>query len=203
MTLLRTKGLILLVAVSACLLGSCSAKDPGTPSAESGAPTGTSGSTASSAPSTSTGGAELPISTFTDKPCELLKADQVAQLGTFKAPAKSTNSVASLCKWGAQDILKGLSYTISVATTGTDFKTSAEQAKANNPYFKETKVGEYPAYNSDGTDAKGSCTTGVGTPSKGVFLAQVIMENEALPEYEDPCAATEKVAALVIQNLKG
>src|SRR4051794_14525485 len=109
MTLLRTKGLILLMAVSALLLGGCSEKGSGTPSAEPGVHTGTPSGTASSAPSTDTGGPELPLSTFVDKPCELLKAEQVAGLGTFKAPAKSTNAATSQCKWGAQDVTKGLS----------------------------------------------------------------------------------------------
>jgi uncharacterized protein DUF3558 len=200
---LRTNGLILLMAVSACILGGCSEKDPGSASAESGARTEAPSSTASNAPSTDTGGPELPLNTFADKPCELLKPDQVAQLGTFKAPAKSTNQAAVQCRWAAQDVTKGAAYTVAVANTGVTFQTSADQAKQNNPYFKPTKVSEYPAFNFDGTDAKGSCTTGVGTPSKGVFLVQINMENKALPEYNDPCAATEKVAALVIANLKG
>lgn len=199
MTLLRTNGLILLMAVSACLLGGCSEKGTGRPSAESGVTTGTPSTT----PSTDTGGPELPLSTFVDKPCDLLKSSEVAQLGTFKAPVKSTNQVTAQCRWAAQDITKGTTYTVAVATTGVSFETSATQAKDNNPYFKTTKVSDYPAYNSDGTDAKGSCTTGVGTPSKGVFLVQINMENKALPEYDAPCVATEKVAALVIQNLKG
>ncbi|HWO68296.1 MAG TPA: DUF3558 family protein, partial [Umezawaea sp.] len=124
-------------------------------------------------------------------------------LGTFKAPVKSNNQVAAQCRWAAQDVTKGVAYTVAVTTTGTTFQTAADQAKSKSPFFETTKVSEYPAYNFDGTDAKGSCSTGVGTPSKGVFLVQINMENKALPEYNDPCAATEKVAALVIKNLKG
>ncbi|WNV89920.1 DUF3558 domain-containing protein [Umezawaea sp. Da 62-37] len=200
---MRTNGLILLMAVSACLLGACSEKDPGTPSAEPDVSTGTATGTTSSAPSTDTGAPELSLNAFADKPCDLLKSDEIAQLGTFKAPVKSSNEATTQCRWAAQDVTKGVAYTVAVTTNGVAFETAAQQAKSNNPYFETTEVSEYPAFNTDGTDAKGSCSTGVGTPSKGVFLVQINMENKALPEYNAPCAATEKAAALVVKNLKG
>ena len=201
MTLLRTKGLILLVAISACLLAACSQKDPGTPSAESQTQTGTP--TTGGTTSADSGLPELALDTFKSDPCQLLKTDQVAQLGTFKAPVKSTNDVAVQCRWGAQDVTKGATYTVAIATTDASFDSASAQAKQKFPVFTLKKVLDYPAYSADATNAQGSCTTGVGTPSKGVFLVQIIMDNEKLPEYKDPCAATEKAAELVVKNLKG
>jgi len=202
MTLLRTNGLILLMAISACLLAGCSEKDPGTPSAESTTRTGTP-SSGTSTTTADSGLPELALDTFKSDPCQLLKTDQVAELGTFKAPVKSTNEVAVQCRWGAQDVTKGATYTVAIATTEASFDSASAQAKQKFPVFTLKKVLDYPAYSADATDAKGACTTGVGTPSKGVFLVQIIMDNEKLPEYNNPCAATEKAAEFVVKNLKG
>lgn len=198
---MRTKTLIPLLAAIALLIGGCSDKSSGTPTPQNGGSTG-GASTSGSASPTSEEASELPLAGFVDKPCELLKTDQVAQLGTFKQAAKNSVKEASQCRWAAQDVTKGVSYTVSVATNGITFETAAKKAQAS-PYFKTTTVLDYPAFNADGTDAKGSCSTGVGTPAKGNFLVQINMENEALPEYNNPCQATEKVAELVVQNLKG
>jgi hypothetical protein len=198
---LRTKTLIPLTAAIALLIGGCSGTRTGTPTPQESGSTG-GASTSSSASPTSPEASELPIADFVANPCELLKADQVAQLGTFKQAVKNSVKEASQCRWAAQEVTKGVSYTVSIATNGVTFDTAVKKAQSS-PYFKTTTVLEYPAFNADGTDAKGSCSTGVGTPSKGNFLVQINMENQALPEYNDPCTATQKVAELVVKNLKG
>jgi hypothetical protein len=200
MTQLRSTNLIMLTAATAMLLvAGCSQKNPGDANPQSNPSTAESTSATSSANPT---GSELSVAKFASNPCGLLTADQLAQLGTFKAPETSDNPLGNKCRWGAQDILKGAAYSVIVGTKGQTFDDVAKNSQGVTVY-RPTTVGGYQAVSSDATDGKGNCTTAVGTSSKDVFVVQISIENESAPEHADSCAATEKVAALVVQNLKG
>jgi hypothetical protein len=201
MTQLRSTNLIMLTAAAAMLLVSgCSQKSAGEASPQSSP--GTAEGTTTTTSSASSTGPELSVTKFASNPCGLLKADQLAQLGTFKAPETSDNPLGNKCRWAAQDILKGAAYSVIVGTKGQTFDEVAKNSQGVKVY-RATTVGGYQAVSSDATDGKGNCTTAVGTSSKDVFVVQISIENENAPEHADSCAATEKVAALVVQNLKG
>lgn len=202
MTKLRSTNLIMLTAAATMLLVTgCSQKSGGQASPQPSPGTTASTTTAATSSANSTG-PELPVTQFASNPCGLLKTDQLAQLGTFKAPETSDNPLGNKCRWAAQDILKGAAYSVIVGTKGQTFDEVAKNSQGVKVY-RPTTVGGYQAVSSDATDGKGNCTTAVGTSSKDVFIVQVSVENESAPEHADSCAATEKVAALVVQNLKG
>jgi len=201
MTQLRSINLIMLMAAAAILLvAGCSQKSAGEASPQSSS-TATE-STTESTGSTSSTSPGLSVTKFASNPCGLLKTDQLAQLGTFKAPETSDNPLGNKCRWAAQDVLKGAAYSVIVGTKGQTFDEVAKNSQGVKVY-RPTSVGGYQAVSSDATDGKGNCTTAVGTSSKDVFVVQISIENESTPEHADSCAATEKVAALVVQNLKG
>jgi hypothetical protein len=101
--------------------------------------------------------------------------------------------------WHDRDVAPEAS---TLKETNKNFDEIAKNSQGVKVY-RLTTVGGYQAVSSDATDGKGNCTTAVGTSSKDVFVVQISIENESAPEHADSCAATEKVAALVVQNLKG
>jgi hypothetical protein len=198
MTPLRPTTLILFAATASVLLvAGCSQKNPGQANPQSN--TGTATGTGTSAPPTAAG---LDLTKFKDDPCGLLKTDQLAGLGTFKAPEPGSSSVGPKCRWPALDVTKGAAYTVTVNTNGNTFDQVSENVKGSKVY-RQAKVADYPAVSSDPTNGLGNCLTAVGTSSKDVFFVQISTLNESTPEYQDSCGTTERVAALVVQNLKG
>lgn len=186
------------MAISALLLSGCSQKNAGQPTPKSGVSETTSGS------STDSPDAGFSVSKFANDPCSLLKSDQVSQLGTFKVPEKSLSAAGNRCTWTAQDVTRGVTYSVIAGTSGSTFAEIAQSSKGVKVY-RETTIDRYPAVSSDSTNGLGNCTTAVGAskPSKEVFLVQISTLKEGTPEYSDSCGATEKVAALVVQNLNG
>lgn len=194
--------LILLATVAVAGLASgCSDKDPGQATAES--PTSTATTTTSSSESTSgSSGPELDLSKFADSPCDLLKADQLSQLGTFKAPEVDDGPLGPGCRWKAQKVTEGPTYAVTLSTQGDTLESMMENAKGE-PVFKETTVLGYRAFSSDQTNGKGTCSTTVGTSSEDAVVVHATTLNESSPEYSDTCAASEKFATLVVTTLKG
>ncbi|HEX6344336.1 DUF3558 domain-containing protein [Umezawaea sp.] len=202
---MRPTILILLATISAIgLVAGCSGKDGGRATPETGTQTGAPASSTGTSPSSSFEGVELDTGKFAAKPCDALTPAQLSTLGTFKAGEAGTSALGPSCDFRAQKVLEGVTYEVVIASSGNTIESIVENLKKNNtPVVKETKVSGYAAVNSDQTNAKGSCATAVGTSSEDAISVQLITENEALPEYKDPCGQTEKVAALIIQNLKG
>jgi len=183
------------------LASGCAAKDPGRPSAETSAGGATETGTKSSSPS-GVSGPDLDLSKFASNPCGALTADQLAPLGSFKAPEPGTGTFGPNCWWKATKVLEGAGYKVTMVTNGTTIDTFIDTNKSLQ-VFKETTVGGLKAASWDQTNASANCSTAVGTSSKGAILVQMNIENTNAPESKDTCAASEKVAALVVQNLKG
>ncbi|MET8756302.1 DUF3558 domain-containing protein [Lentzea sp. NPDC004782] len=186
----------LTIVTLAGIMSACSGTEPGRPTASN--PTGTTpSSTSKAAP-----GPDLDLSKFTSRPCDLLTAAQLAQLGTFDPPTSGHQELGPGCRWEAKEVLKGAAYSVTLSTEGNTLESMREASKAE-PVFRETTVAGYPAFSKDGTTGKGNCGTAVKTSSKEAIYVQISTLNKETPEYKDSCRATEKVAALVVQNLKG
>lgn len=198
---MKSTTLILLALAVVGMASGCTGKNPGnaTPGPTSG---GDTVATTTSKPATVPGGPDIDLGKFAAKPCDLLQADQLAQLGSFKAPEPGSNTLGPSCKWRAQKVLEGASYTVTLVTGGSTFEEISKNAK-KDAVNRETKIADYSAVSSDQTNGKGNCGTAVGVSSKGALLVQAGSENENSAEYKDTCAASEKVAALVVGNLKG
>lgn len=195
---MKSTALILLtIAACATAVSGCSTKDPGRATTQTP-------STETTSPSTSkrAAGPDLDLSRFTSNPCQLLKPDQLAQLGTFDAPESGNQQLGPGCTWTAKEVLKGATYSVTLSTKGNTLESMMQNAKTE-PVFREATVAGYPAFSSDGTTGKGDCGTYVGTSDKDAVVVQISVENRESPEYKDSCGATEKVAALVVGNLKG
>jgi hypothetical protein len=200
MILLRSTALILLATASIALLSGCTGETGrATPGTQTGSATGTS-----TQPSTSFEGVELDLGKFASKPCDALTAVQATSLGSFRTPAPGTGSgiLGPSCVWQAQKVLEGATYEITMVTEGSTLQSMTEVNKTLD-VFRETKVAGYSAISWDQTTGKGNCSTAVGTSSKDAILVQMNVENTEAPEYKDSCGASEQVAALVVQNLKG
>lgn len=198
MTPLRTRTLALMAALASLGFVGCTTEAPGRPSPGASA----SGPTAPTTSKPAFDGPELDLGKFADKPCDLLNAGQLAQLGTFDAPKPDKDSFGSHCTWQAKQVLKGSTYEVTLLTNGSTIEQIAESSKGV-PVYRQTRVSGYPAVSSDATNGRGNCTTAVGTSSKDAILVQISVENPDVPEHKDSCTATEKVAALVVGNLKG
>ncbi|MCS7482565.1 DUF3558 domain-containing protein [Umezawaea endophytica] len=198
----RTTLVLLATVASIGLVSGCSDSNTGRPTPETGGQSGSSGTATS--PSSSFEGVELDTSKFSGKPCEALTSAQLSTLGTFKTPEPGKSALGPSCDFRAQKVIEGVTYEVVIASSGNTLESIIEGLRSSKtPVVEETKVAGYAAVNSDQTNAKGACATAVGTSSKDAISVQLITENKALPEYNDPCGQTEKVAALVIQNLKG
>jgi hypothetical protein len=198
MILLRSTVLILLATASIGLLSGCAGETGrATPETQTGSATGTS-----TKPSTAFDGVALDLSKFASKPCDALTAAQAASLGSLKAPEPGSGILGPSCVWRAQKVLEGATYEITMVTKGSTLQSMTEVNKTL-AVFKQTKVGGYSAISWDQTTGKGNCSTAVGTSGKDAILVQMNIENTEAAEYKDSCGASEKVAALVLQNLKG
>ncbi|WP_189222474.1 DUF3558 domain-containing protein [Saccharothrix coeruleofusca] len=183
------------------LAAGCSAKDHGQAAAES--TTSTTITTTSWSKSTPGSAVpELDLSNFAYSPCDLLKADQLSQLGTFKAPEVDDSPLGPGCRWKSQKVTEGPTYAVTLSPQGNTLESMMENARSE-PVFKETTVLGYRAFSSDQTNGKGTCSTTVGTSSEDAVVVHATTLNESSPEYGDTCAASEKFATLVVTTLKG
>src|SRR4051812_30729552 len=98
------------MAVSALLVSGCSQKNAGQATPQSSASKTTE--TTAGGSSTNSPEAGFSVSKVASDPCSLLKPQQVTQLGTFKAPEKSSSAAGNRCTWAAQDVTKGVTYSV-------------------------------------------------------------------------------------------
>jgi len=143
---------------------------------------------------------ELGIDKFKDKPCDFLTAAQVTQLGNVKAPTTRQAALGPACSWNGKDILEDSAYEISTAS-----EQSYETLLGNSrkfPVFSEKTIQGIRTLSSDDTDGTRACETIVEAGKTGAVLVHVDVAMKKVPTQK-PCAESERVAALVIGNLRG
>ncbi|MDA3628373.1 DUF3558 domain-containing protein [Saccharopolyspora sp. WRP15-2] len=128
-------------------------------------------------------------------PCQLLTPDQARQLNAGPTSSGQSEWGQADCTWRNQQLRidiapdtvqgQGLDWLVKTAGNG---KPTAE-------------VNGYPGVRYG--ISSDSCGTYVATSDTELFLVgfQVGSEGRGNPEYADPCAVTDKVAALVLENL--
>ncbi|QIZ34289.1 DUF3558 domain-containing protein [Saccharopolyspora sp. ASAGF58] len=129
-------------------------------------------------------------------PCQLLTSAQVQQLkaGT-PAPGQSEWGQTS-CTWRNQELRIDISPdTVQGQGLRWMAKTAGDNGKPN------ANVNGYPGVRYG--VSRGSCGTYVGTSDKDLFLVyfQTGSEGSRNPEYADPCAMSDKIAGMVLENL--
>ncbi|SDL86795.1 Protein of unknown function [Lentzea albidocapillata subsp. violacea] len=168
----------------------------GTPTTPSETGAGKTSSTPTSAESPS----GLSIAKYVSKPCDILKPDQVATLGSVKAGVASTKQLGPVCVWDGTDPIKNSSYDISV-TEGKDFEAMNENAKKNGVYV-EKKIDGVRVISTDSTDGAMFCLTSVQVSKTDSVTVQIASATDERATKK-PCPETERVAQLIITNLKG
>ncbi|WP_211212940.1 DUF3558 domain-containing protein [Actinopolyspora mortivallis] len=131
-------------------------------------------------------------------PCDLLTKQQIHQLDAG-APQPDGKSAwgQQQCKWRNQQM------TISIAPDTQQKQGIEYTAFTNTEDGKPThKVDEYPAVHGIGkTNIR--CSTSVGVTEKYTFYVSFTVgtEGRGNPEYSDPCAMSDKIAGMVLDNL--
>lgn len=163
-------------------------------------PTATGGQTASSEPTSNGSGTDLSIAKYVSAPCSILKPDQVATLGTLRPAAPGTGPLGPKCTWQGQDVIKNSTYAISV-TEGRDFEDMVSNVKSN-AVFTDKKIDGVRVISTDPVDGELACSTFLQaskTDSISISVSAAADERAT----KKPCAEGERVAQLIITNLKG
>jgi hypothetical protein len=189
--------LLTVVLAFGALAGCTGNTTGGTPTTPAATGTGQTSSTPTSGDSSP----GLDISKYATKPCDILKPDQLATLGSVREGATGTGALGQNCTWRGQDVTKNSSY-IAHVSVGMDFDDQAAGSKQSNSFFEEKKIGDLRAYSTDGTDGAMFCLTTVET-SKTDSITVQFSSAAAERGTKKPCSETERVAQLIITNLKG
>ncbi|WP_394613261.1 DUF3558 family protein [Lentzea sp. JNUCC 0626] len=183
-----------------------------------GALTGCTGTTTNGSPTTagSTGAQEtgstptssdespsgMSIEKYVNAPCDTLKSDQVTTLGTVQpgVVAAAAGGLGQKCTWRGQDVIKNSTYTV-VVTKDKDFDSRVDGVKSNG-VFAEKKIDDVRVVSTDGTDATMYCLTMFPTSKTDSVTVQIATAADERATKK-PCDETERVAQLIITNLKG
>lgn len=188
----------LLTAVLAfgALVGCSGTKTGGSPTTQSATGTETTSSTPTSDGS-STG---LSIDKYVSAPCSILKPDQAATLGSVRAPAPGTSSLGPNCTWKGQDVIKNSTYTVAV-TADQNFDDMVSNVK-NNPVFTDKKLDGVRVISTDRADGELACLTSIQVSKTESVTVQISTAADERATKK-ACLEGERVAQLIISNLKG
>lgn len=191
---MHTTSITRTVVAAVLVLGLASCAGPGTGSPE---PT-TGGETSSSAAPKGPFSIPKPLNLAAiSDPCKLLTPQQVQQLGAASpTPGEKSQWGQSTCLWDNEQLR------IRVAPDTVQGQGIRTAAFTNSETGKPThRVGGYPAVNSFANDL--SCGTFVGTSKTDVVSVSFTVGSDGRgnPEYADPCAVSDKIAGMVLENL--
>jgi hypothetical protein len=201
----RLAGLSLILAVAGCTsetpgqAHSTNGVDPPVSSAPS-----TSRSRVGEAPPINS--PELDLARFESRVCELLTPAQLAEFVIRQSGQTEDSVVGPACTWHTPDSTAGASINVEINTKAQGGWEAVYQGKRKWKFFEGAgEIGGYPAVHydpaSDGTE--GICTTEVGARYDLTFAASVFVNVMKSPEYRNACSQSDRVASLVIENVKG
>lgn len=188
--------LLTAVLASVALAGCTDTQTGGNPTT---APS-TGGEQTSSEPTSDGSDTGLSIAKFVSDPCSILTADQVATLGSVRAPQAGTAQLGPNCVWKGQDAIKNSTYDISV-TKDKDFEAQVENVK-NNAVFVDKKIDGVRVISTDQTDGAMYCLTSIQVSKTDSVTIQIAGASDERA-VKKPCPEAERVAQLIITNLKG
>lgn len=173
----------------------------GNPTSGNPTPAATETGQTGSTPTSSDSPSGFDISKYATKPCDVLKPEQLATLGSVREGATSTGALGQNCLWRGQDATKNSSYTVHMSV-GMDFDDQAAGSKQSNNFFEEKKIDGLRAYSTDGTDGAMFCLTTVEASATDSITVQ-FSSAAAERGTKKPCSESERIAQLIITNLKG
>lgn len=150
---------------------------------------------------TSTGSdSGLSVSKYTADPCSILKPDQVATLGSLRAPEPGKNTLGAVCTWKGNDVIKNSTYAISV-TEGKSFEDMVSNVK-DNPVFTDKQIDGVRVVSTDRANGELACLVSLQASKTDSVTVQVSAAADERATKK-PCPEGERVAQLIITNLKG
>ncbi|MGI5502238.1 DUF3558 domain-containing protein [Lentzea sp. CA-135723] len=187
----------LLTAVLAfgALAGCTSSQTGGNPT-----PAPTTGGGQTSTEPTGSDGPGLSIAKYVSDPCSILTASQVTTLGSVRAPESNTAELGPQCSWKGQDVIKNSRYSVSV-TEKKSFDDMVANVKGN-PVFEDKKIDGVRVISTDQLDGLITCLVSIQAAKTDSVTVQT---NIAADERaaKKACPEAERVAQLIITNLKG
>jgi hypothetical protein len=160
----------------------------------------TGAQTGSNTPTSDGSGTDLSVAKYVSAPCSILKPDQVATLGTLRSTTPGTGALGPNCTFQGKDVIKNSTYEISV-TQGQDFDDMVSNVK-NNPVFTDKKLDGVRVISTDRAGGELACLTSVQASKTDSVTVQVSTAADERATKK-PCAESERVAQLIITNLKG
>lgn len=199
----KLSALLLAGLAATTFLSACTQTTSGTPApSQQPAPESSTAVSTSSVPKVSN---PLPqISEYVDKPCDLVPATLVSQLGFSNPTATdSTDVLGSGCDWIDTKNSRSMSVALGILH-GNPNGGIAKIMQLNGSLFtfvEPFEVSGYPAAYADGQDrrAQGNCNVFVGATDEVAFSTNVIGYTNA----QDSCGAAKQIAAAVITKLQG
>ncbi|GGM82411.1 hypothetical protein GCM10012275_61250 [Longimycelium tulufanense] len=193
------------VCVAALALASCGGGEQGSPAATD-KPTSVA---TSNAPTTRVAppltAPALDTTSFEKNPCTLLRDDQLTQFGPRKPSTSQNGLTGPGCVWRPEDPTVGTRVAVDINTKSGGLE-GIYQRRDKYGYFQETEVGGYPGVHAiDWRDAPshGNCTSLIGVSKDRLIVTYVTIPRKTDPDYETACGASDRVAGMVIENLKG
>lgn len=183
------------VVISGLVLAGCGGQTGGT-----GTPTS---STASDGGAPEIPQPELDAKKFLNEPCSLITTAQKSAFGSKDSGKVNTDQTGSYCFLSPSDGLKGASYSIGV--TSQNNLAALYRNRGNIPVFRPGTVAGYPSVtgNSNEGTVEGDCSAYVGVARDVAAYVEVTPRDRNSADYKDPCPLAEKVAATVVNNIKG
>ncbi|MEY7971257.1 DUF3558 domain-containing protein [Saccharomonospora xinjiangensis] len=147
----------------------------------------------------------LPESVLSDHPCEILTPEQVRQaLGprASEGERKDLNAVGPGCGWSSQENLGG--FQIGFNTVSREgLSATYANAKPRSGVFRELgSIHDFPAVAYKDSEDDRICTVVVGVANEYSITATVGLSVAAESANTDSCVPAEKVAEVVVGNLK-
>ncbi|MFD9735951.1 DUF3558 domain-containing protein [Umezawaea sp. NPDC059074] len=210
---MRLPALLALLVVTPLALVGCSSSTGGTASTSTPTSTGTStGETGSNGGTTEHGAPKvktpLDFAKSSAKPCGLLSAAQLQQLGMTGAAGKDiTAGAGPACEWNDFSGASGQSvgFTFVSGDGGLDY---LYETKDTFELFEpQPPVQGYPALLNSALDARksGVCTLDVGLTDKQILTTTVQMRSGGTPapRFAEPCVVAKEAVDLALTTIKG
>ncbi|MFB9429315.1 DUF3558 domain-containing protein [Streptoalloteichus tenebrarius] len=146
----------------------------------------------------------LDLKPFETKPCELLKPEQVASLTKPDPPKSGNDALGPNCTWHGSDAIRDTTVSVSLNVSTGEGLEGAYRRRSKFAQFDEFRVAGYPgvhANESEKAEGMGNCGSMVGV-SDSTALFFIVHVKKGNPDYSTSCRVNEKVAEMVIQNLK-
>ncbi|MDQ0378266.1 DUF3558 domain-containing protein [Amycolatopsis thermophila] len=146
--------------------------------------------------------APLPAGPIVSDPCSALSPAQTAEIGLASPGELYPSPGGQGCRWQSQahDANKIFIAPLGDQQTGL---TGVYANRAQDEYFEPVTVEGYPAVFAANADLRGSGTCALWV---GVTDQLVVNINSSIldgPNATDPCPVVQKVAAAMVQRLKG